>query len=100
MAAGVRINGDLNNTSVMRKAAFIQPDPAYARRTLAISEDEDDTEIRTRYRPYLQHDDITTSDWVSKLELSTVLKMVEQDLERTNHDRLKVLILYGSLRSR
>ena len=99
MAGGVHANGDLNNTRVLRKSTFNQPDPAYARRTLAIPEDEDDRDIRAVHRPYLLPGEIASSDWVSKLELSTTLKMAEADLAQTG-ERVKVLVLYGSLRGR
>ena len=39
------------------------------------------------------------SDWVSQLELSTALKLAESDFERTG-ERLKILVIYGSLRSK
>ena len=91
-----KINGDLNNTEVLRKTIDILPDPAYARRTFAIPPHEDDDNIRAKYRPFVQRD--VASDWVAELQLSTVLKMVEADMK--TGDRLKVLVLYGSLRSR
>ncbi|EMC97433.1 hypothetical protein BAUCODRAFT_33149 [Baudoinia panamericana UAMH 10762] len=100
MAAGVRINGDLNNTEVLRKTVEFPPDHTYALRTLAIREHEDDHATRTKYRPFLHCDDVATSDWVAKLELSTALKMAEADLLQASGDRLKVMVLFGSLRSR
>ena len=99
MAALSRVNGDLNNTEAIRQSTVIPPDPSYARRTLAIPEDEDRPNVRAAYRPFLLPDEIVTSDWVAKLELSTALKMAEADMERTG-ERLRVLLLYGSLRSR
>ena len=100
MAAKVRVNGDLNNTEVLRKTIQILPDPAYAGRTLAIPEDEDDSAIRAAHRPFLQRDDVASSDWVAELELSTALKMAAADMQRTGGARLKVIVLFGSLRSR
>ncbi|KAL5043517.1 hypothetical protein BDW71DRAFT_216252 [Aspergillus fruticulosus] len=67
-----------------------------APRSLALPESEDDFDVRQKYRPFLLNDD---SDWVSKLELTTVLDLAEKDLRQTN-SRLKVLVLYGSLRRR
>lgn len=99
MAALSRVNGDLNNTEAIRQSTVIPPDPSYARRTLAIPEDEDRPNVRAAYRPFLLPDEIATSDWVAKLELSTALKMAEADMERTG-ERLRVLMLYGSLRTR
>ncbi|KAK4898011.1 hypothetical protein LTR27_004396 [Elasticomyces elasticus] len=98
MATANRINGDLNNTEVLRKTLEIRPDSSYASRSLAISENEDDHAVRARYRPFLQRQDVAKSDWVSKLELSTALKMAEADM--ASNERLKVLVLYGSLRQR
>ncbi|KJX98416.1 arsenic resistance protein ArsH [Zymoseptoria brevis] len=93
-------HGDLNNTEVLRKTVALPPDPAYARTTLAIPEDKDDQSIRNQYRSFLLPHDVAANDWVSKLELSTALKMAEADRERTGGDRLKVMVLYGSMRSR
>ncbi|KAL4912997.1 flavoprotein-like protein [Aspergillus aurantiobrunneus] len=64
--------------------------------SLAIPEPEDDIGLRQKYRPFLLNND---SDWVSKLELTTVLDMAERNLKETGR-RLKVLVLYGSLRRR
>ena len=100
MITTTRINGDLNNTEVLRKTKVFLPDHAYTGRSLAISQDEDDAAVRSNYRPFLQRQVVTESDWVSQLEPSPVLKMVEADLEQSGGDRLKVLVLYGSLRSR
>jgi hypothetical protein len=101
MAASTTTNhGDLNNTEVLRKTVALPPDPAYARTTLAIPQDKDDEAIRSVYRSFLLPKDVAANDWVSKLELSTVLKMSEADMESTGGDRLKVMVLYGSLRNR
>jgi arsenic resistance protein ArsH len=67
-------------------------------RTLAISSLEDDVEIRLKYRPFLLESD-SSPDWINDLELTSVLDMAEKDLAATN-SRLKVLVLYGSLRRR
>ncbi|KAK6389849.1 hypothetical protein LTR65_006118 [Meristemomyces frigidus] len=95
-----RVNGDLNNTEVLRKTAEFRPDPTYARRSLAIPKSEDDVAVLNKYRPFLQREDIANSDWVSQLELSPVLKLAEADFKQSSGDRLKVTVLYGSLRSR
>lgn len=69
-------------------------------RSLAISEKDDDRDIRQKYRPFILEGDSRTEDcWVNDLELTTVLDMAEKDLRNTNQ-RLKVLVLYGSLRKR
>jgi len=92
-------NGDLNNMSVMRAVKLPPRDPSFAYTTLAIPPDEDDPEIRSRFRPFLLPDHVQLTDWVSRLELATVTKMAHNDLQLTN-SRLKVLVLYGSLRKR
>jgi arsenic resistance protein ArsH len=68
-------------------------------RSLALSESEDDVDIRRKYRPFILSAGGAAEDWVSSLELTTVLNMAENDLRDTNK-RLKVLVLYGSLRRR
>jgi len=100
MAAKVRVDGDLNNTEVLRKTAVIAPDAAYSGRSLAMLEADDDVNVRAKYRPFLQPNNLAYNDWVAKLELSTVIKAAQADLQQTGGDRLKVVILYGSLRSR
>lgn len=100
VAAMPRVNGDLNNTEVLRKTLEFRPDPAYARRSLAMPRNEEDDAVLSKYRPFLQREDIASNDWVSQLELSPVLKLAEADLKQSGGDRLKVLVLYGSLRSR
>jgi hypothetical protein len=42
---------------------------------------------------------IMKNDWVSQLELRTVMKMAHDDLLKTGK-RLRILVLYGSLRKR
>ena len=99
MSASTLANGDLNNISALRTVQTINPDLSYASRSLAIPESEDDSEIRRKYRPFLLPPEIRDSDWVSKLELSTVLKLAEADLTATG-ERVRILVLYGSLRAR
>jgi len=66
-------------------------------RSLVLSSSQDDPDIRQRYRPFILSDE--TDGWVNNLDLATVLDMAEQNLRVTN-ERLKVLVLYGSLRRR
>lgn len=99
MAGTMRTDGDLNNTSAARQVTRLDIDPAYSYRSLALSEAEDDELIRKAYRPFLLSPEVTSSDWISKLELSTVAKLAEEDIQK-NGERLKVLVLYGSLRKR
>ncbi|KAI6084711.1 flavoprotein-like protein [Hypoxylon rubiginosum] len=64
-----------------------------------LSEDEDDSVIRAKYRPFLLSHGVERDDWISELELETVMGMARKDLNKTG-SRLKVLVLYGSLRKR
>ena len=91
--------GDLNNTSAMRATEPPQRDPSFAYRSLAIDPHEDDSVIRKIYRPFLLSEEIQSTDWISRLELATATKMANSDLQETG-SRLKVLVLYGSLRKR
>jgi hypothetical protein len=93
-------NGDLNNTSAERLRAEIATDSAYRNISLAIKSSQDEPLIREKYRPFLVEDAQSDQDWVAQLELSTVLKMVDLQVLRNGGDRLKVLVLYGSMRKR
>lgn len=93
-------NGDLNNTAAERVRAKIATDSAYHRTSLAIPPYEDEVLIRKTYRPFLLDDAHSDRDWVAGLELSTILKMVDLQVLGTGGDRLKVLVLYGSMRKR
>jgi hypothetical protein len=76
------------------------PSPSRSdRRNLQITESQDDAAIRSKYRPFLLDERVAQSDWISKLELDSVEDMVQADLA-TNGDRLRVLVIYGSLRAR
>ena len=93
-------HGDLNNTSSMRAIELPAPDPLFAYKSLAISEgEEEDSDLRAKYRPFLLPAEIRTSDWISRLELATVTKLAHADFRETGM-RLRVLVLYGSLRNR
>lgn len=77
----------------------LQQNTAYSHDTsLAIVQREDDPEIRLKYRPFILKND-GVKDWVNTLELTTALDMAAEELRKTNN-RLKVLVLYGSLRLR
>jgi hypothetical protein len=67
--------------------------------SLAVSESEDGPKARRKYRPFLLPEDIEAKDWISELELESVIRVAEKDLASTQ-SRLKVLVLYGSLRHR
>jgi len=72
----------------------------FDRPKLQLAKDQDDAVVRSKYRPFLLDERVAESDWISKLELDTVEKMVQADLHANNGERLRVLVLYGSLRAR
>jgi arsenic resistance protein ArsH len=94
------MNGDLNNTSAERIRSEIVIDPAYNGLSLAIPASEDDPEIRKNYRPFLLNDADASQDWVAPLELSTALRMVDMQVLKKGDERLRVLVLHGSMRQR
>lgn len=94
------MNGDLNNTAAERVRAQIVTDPEYRSTSLAIPANEDDASIRQTYRRFLLDDIHSSRDWIAKLELSTILKMVDSQILRTGGERIRVLVLYGSMRER
>lgn len=93
-------NGDLNNTAAERARAEIATDPAYHSISLAIPAYEDEAQLRKTYRPFLLDDAHSDQDWVARLELSTTLKMVDSQILKNGGERLRVLVLYGSMRER
>ena len=98
--AATKMHADLNNTQAARPAIELAVDPTYAGRSFSISSIEDDSLVRQTYRPFLLDDAVTKSDWIAQLELNTVLKMVDTEIFQKGDDRLRVLVLYGSMRSR
>ncbi|KAI6274175.1 hypothetical protein MCOR27_007499 [Pyricularia oryzae] len=93
-------HGDLNNSHAARARVDFAPDPAFSGRSFAISKDADEPDIRRRYRPFLLDEADEGSDWVAQLELSTALKMVESEIISRGQPRLRILVLYGSIRNR
>lgn len=100
-------HGDLNNIHVMRETSTLVANQAFSHVSLAIPESEDDSTVRSQYRPFLNitsrdHENakVYGKDWVEELELGTVLEMVQNEIIDKNQDRLRILVLYGSLRSR
>jgi arsenic resistance protein ArsH len=94
-------NGDLNNTSAERVRTEIATESSYRNVSLAIDEaSENENLVRQSYRPFLLQGAKSDQDWVSQLELSTVLKMVDLQVLKSGGDRLKVLVLHGSMRKR
>ncbi|KAL8996314.1 MAG: hypothetical protein Q9169_004153 [Polycauliona sp. 2 TL-2023] len=75
-------------------------DVATVRQSLAIPESDDQPEIRQQYRPFLLSRQTMDSDWIANLELSTAMSMAYEEMHRLGGGRLKVLVLYGSLRKR
>lgn len=92
-------NGDLNNVSSMRKGQVLMTDHSFAFTSLAIPEETDDAQIRRTYRPFLMNLSKPNTDWVNRLELAKVTQMSHESIESTG-ERLKILVLYGSLRAR
>lgn len=93
-------HGDLNNTHAGRPKVDFTPDAAHNGLSLAIPEQDDDAGVRDRYRPFLLAEPFSGQDWVAGLELSTALRMVKKEIIDGNQDRLRILVLFGSLRSR
>ena len=93
-------HGDLNNTHAARPINRLEVDPTCSHVSLAIAAHEDDADIRHKYRPFLLDDKFASDDWVAGLELSTALKMVQSEILDRKQHRLRILVLYGSLRSR
>lgn len=92
--------GDLNNKEALREHLPPVADPDYRLRSFAIDPHDDDPLVRKHYRPFLLHDEVSAADWIAKLELATVAKVVETEILSPGKDRLRILVLYGSLRSR
>lgn len=93
-------HGDLNNAHAARDKVELPVDEKFRHKTLAIAEAEDDATVRRLYRPFLLPDSLAAVDWVSELELSTAMKLVDTELLSKSKDRLRILVLYGSLRAR
>jgi hypothetical protein len=93
-------NGDLNNTAAERVRAELTIDPAYRKLSFAIPSAQDEPSVRDAYRPFLLDNEQSYQDWVAQLELSTVLKIVDHEVLQSGGDRLKVLVLHGSMRKR
>ena len=89
----------LCTATTLRRMAVAPLSHAGFNNSLAIEERDDDPAIRERYRPFLLENKDNKADWVDDLELDTVTAMAAEDMQRTG-ERLKVLVLYGSLRSR
>ncbi|KAF3169462.1 hypothetical protein EYR41_007680 [Orbilia oligospora] len=90
------------NISLQRGVEPILPsyEDAVSASSLAITEQEDNPFTRAEYRPFLLDPLIACSDWVAQLELKTVMNMVRDEVLNKGEDRLKILVLYGSLRQR
>lgn len=93
-------NGDLNNIPAVRPVAEIAVDAVFVRQSLAIQESDDEPEIRRQFRPFLLRKEIVDSDWIAQLETSTAMRIAYEEIYRLEGSRVKVLVLYGSLRER
>jgi arsenic resistance protein ArsH len=93
-------HGDLNNSFAARPRVELAPEPGYTRKSFAIPARNDDLDVRKRYRPFLLDEAHEAVDWVAELELSTTLQLVESNIINPGQDRLRILVLYGSMRSR
>ncbi|OQD83969.1 hypothetical protein PENANT_c014G08994 [Penicillium antarcticum] len=85
-------------SSALPQVAGSAPKADRSFRSLSLPVHEDNPDVRQKYRPFILNDG-ETQDWINELELATALDMAEQNLQDTN-ERLKVLVLYGSLRKR
>ena len=94
------VNCDLNNTVAARVQVHIEGDQSYTNRSFAVPSTEDDATLRREYRPFLLDAAVENSDWVAGLELNSALQMVDAEILSKGQERLKVLVLYGSLRER
>lgn len=98
-ATNSHANGDLSKSEVPSTSSKnINSKPESGQQTLAIPQGEDDPQIRERYRPFVLEVE-PENDWINELELDAVMDMADRDLQGTKQ-RLKVLVLYGSLRRR
>ena len=92
------IHSDGPQTVCSETASASSEAPQTTYRSLALRASEDDAEIRHKYRPFILPED-SADDWINQLELDRVMDMAENNINLTN-SRLKVLVLYGSLRKR
>ncbi|KAH7120890.1 flavoprotein-like protein [Dendryphion nanum] len=97
---GTVANGDLNNTAAERTRIDVAIDQNYRNLSFAVPPSQDDPEVRKNYRPFILDDAHSSNDWISQLELSTVLKMVDTQILKSGGERLRVLVLHGSMRKR
>lgn len=99
MAVAPSSQGGLNGTSTAKPFGTVEAGTDFEYRSLSIRECDDDPSIRKRYRPFLLDKEGNMADWVDDLELDAVASMAAEDMRRTG-ERLKVLVLFGSLRQR
>lgn len=99
MAVAPLPQDSLNHTHIKRPLAKMEAGANLEHHPLDIKEFDDEPGIREKYRPFLLDKEDNKADWVDDLELDTVTKMAAENMQRTG-ERLKVLVLYGSLRQR
>ncbi len=97
--AAPRSQSGLNHTSAARPFVTMKAGADSGLRSLAIRECDDEPGIREKYRPFLLGKEDDKADWVDDLELDTVIELAAENMQKTG-ERLKVLVLYGSLRQR
>jgi arsenical resistance protein ArsH len=91
-----------NDTSTggTQVALFTQPDVAdSACISSSLSTSPEEERTSQKYQPFLLDEHIISSDWISRLELTTVSEMAHND-RVTAGKPLRILVLYGSLRTR
>lgn len=91
--------GSLNHTHIKRPLATMKAGVNLEHHSLAIKEIDEEPGIREKYRPFLLDKEDNKADWVDDLELDTVTTMAAENMQRSG-ERLKVLVVYGSLRQR
>lgn len=97
---GATTHGDFDNTTAARLQAETTTDRIHRGVSLAIPVSKDNALIRQTYRSFLLESAHSEQDWIARLELSTVLKMVDSQILKSGGERLKVLVLHGSMRKR
>lgn len=99
MALAPSSQGGLNHTIAAQPFVTSEANTDIAYCSLSIKRCDDDPGVRAMYRPFLLDKEGSKADWVDDLELATVTAMAAENMQRTG-DRLKVLVLFGSLRQR
>ena len=78
----------------------LEVDPTCYHRTFDIPAHEDDSSVRAGYRPFILGEDVSKTDWIASLELDAAMDMVQSQIFDAGRERLKILVLHGSMRER